>query len=69
MSKADEIKDKNFIVESIESTNCKEVNIFFYKDKTIEILNYRNKNIKYISAEILQAINEKVKEWGWLDEL
>ena len=66
MSKADEMKNKNFIIESIKANNCEEVNIWFYKDKTIEITDFINrKNIKYIDMEMLQAINETVKELGW----
>jgi len=65
MSKSDE-KDKNFIVESIEGKNCKEVNIYFYKDRTIEITDFTGKhNVEYINMEILHVINEKVKELGW----
>lgn len=69
MSKADEIKGKNFIIESIRAENCRDVSIFFFKDKTIEITEFtESKNIKYIDMKMLKKMYETSKELGWLDE-
>lgn len=69
MSEADKIKNKNFIIESIKSQNCKDVNIWFYKDKTIEIQDLKGEeNIKYINMEILNKMYKTSKELGWIEE-
>lgn len=64
---ADEIEEKNFIVESIESQNCKDVNIYFYKDKTIEITDFADRHdIKYIDMDMLKTAYKRCKELGWI---
>lgn len=69
MSKKDDIKDRNFIVESIKSTNLRDACIFFYKDKTIELTDYFDRhNIKYIDMNMLKKMIEVCKESEWLDE-
>ena len=63
------MQDKNFIIESVKSKNCNDVNIWFYKDKTIEIQDSKGKeNIKYIDMEILKKMYKTSKELGWLEE-
>lgn len=60
--------DKNFIIESIKSKNCYDVDIWFYKDKTIEIKDFKGKeNIKYIDMEMLKKMYETSKKLGWIE--
>lgn len=69
MSKADEIKDKNFIVEKYKAQNCKDVNIYYFSDKTISITNFKDdKDVVYIDVDIMNKVIKGMKELGWLDE-
>lgn len=40
--------------------------IGFYTDKTFDIYNYHD-GLEYVTMQELQAINEKVKELGWIE--
>lgn len=69
MSKADDIKDKNFIVERYISQACKDVNIYYFSDKTISITNFKDdKDVVYIDVDIMNKVIKGMKELEWLDE-
>ena len=60
---SDEMQGKNFIVESIKSQDCFDVDIYFYKDKTIEITDFLGKsNIKYIDMKMLKKAYKTCQE-------
>lgn len=69
MSKKEKLRDKNFIIETYKAKNCKDVNIYYYTDKTIAIKDYVDAhNIIYINADIMNKVILGMKELGWLDE-
>lgn len=69
MSKKEELKDKNFIVETYKAKNCKDVNIYFYADKTVAIKDcVDHHNIIYIDADIMNKVIKGMKELGWNNE-
>ena len=46
----------------------KNIYIVFYKDKTVGMFCEEDEYLGVIDMQDLKAINEKVKELGWLDE-
>lgn len=68
MSKKEELKDKNFIIETYKAKNCKDVNIYYYEDKTVAIKDFVDAhNIIYIDADIMNKVIAGMKELGWLE--
>ncbi len=68
MGKKEELKDKNFIIETYKSKNCKDVNIYYYADKTVAIKDFVDAhNIVYIDADIMNKVIAGMKELGWLE--
>lgn len=69
MSKADKIFQKNGYVVKIKNPSGDEM---YRREEKIIIFYKHNKSIVIYPLEInmqeLKAINEKVKELGWLDE-
>ena len=48
---------KNFIIETYKSKNCKDVNIYYYADKTVAIKDWVDAhNIIYIDADIMNKV-------------
>ena len=61
-------RDDNFI-DYIQINKISNNQIRFYvKDKEVKKEDFCTGFAKYISLEELQAINQQVKELGWLDE-
>lgn len=68
MSKKEELKDKNFIIETYKAKNCKDVNIYYYADKTVAIKDYVDAhNIIYIDVDIMNKVIAGMKELDWLE--
>lgn len=68
MSKKEDLQDKNFIIETYKAKNCKDVNIYYYADKTIAIKDWVDAhNIIYVDADIMNKVIVGMKELGWLE--